>query len=205
MAAEMESLAAILTAEGKTPYIIPGGGSTPIGALGYVNCVREIVEQADDIGLKIDGIVHATGSAGTQAGLVVGLAAIKSDIPLLGIGVRAPQKKQEQMVYDLAVETARYLDSKIKIERDKVQANCNYVGGGYGVPTEGMKTAVKLLAQTEGILLDPVYSGKGMDGFTELVRKGEFSKAKNIVFLHTGGSATLFGYPDIFNLSGYSE
>lgn len=205
MAAEMEDLAAKLTAKGKKPYVIPGGGSTPVGALGYVNCVREIVEQADEMGLKIDGIVHATGSAGTQAGLVVGLAAIKSDIPLLGIGVRAPREKQEQMVYDLAVRTAQHLDAGITIDRDKVRANCDYVGGGYGVPTDGMKTAIKLLAQTEGLLFDPVYSGKGMDGFIDLIRKGAFSDAKNIVFLHTGGSAALFGYPDIFDLPGYSK
>ena len=205
MAAEMEGLAAKLTAKGKTPYIIPGGGSTPVGALGYVNCVREIVEQADEMGLKIDGIVHATGSAGTQAGLVVGLAAINSDIPLLGIGVRAPREKQEQMVYDLAVRTAEYLDLGITIDRNKVRANCDYVGEGYGIPTDGMKAAIKLLAQTEGLLFDPVYSGKGMDGFTDLISKGHFSETRNIVFLHTGGSAALFGYSEIFDLPGYRD
>lgn len=205
MPAEMEELATQLNAKGKKSYIIPGGGSTPVGALGYVNCVREIVEQADEIGMKIDGLVHATGSAGTQAGLVVGLAAIKSDIPLLGIGVRAPREKQEQMVFDLAVRTAKHLDSGIEIVRDKVRANCNYVGGGYGIPTYGMKAAIKLLAQTEGLLFDPVYSGKGMDGFIDLIRNGEYSDAENIVFLHTGGSAALFGYPDIFDLPGYGE
>ncbi|MEL7345812.1 MAG: D-cysteine desulfhydrase family protein, partial [Pseudomonadota bacterium] len=109
MNAEMETLASALRDEGKTPYIIPGGGSNPIGALGYVNCARELVEQAGAMGLRIDALIHATGSAGTQAGLVAGLAAIKSDIHLLGIGVRAPQEKQESMVYDLAQRTLAHL------------------------------------------------------------------------------------------------
>ena len=103
MNAEMEALAEKLRAGGAKPYIIPGGGSNPIGALGYVNCARELIDQAENNGLKIDALVHATGSSGTQAGLVTGLAAVKSDIHLLGIGVRAPQEKQEGMVYDLAV------------------------------------------------------------------------------------------------------
>lgn len=203
MNAEMATLAEKLTDEGETPYIIPGGGSNPIGALGYVNCVRELVEQADEIGVHFDCLVHATGSSGTQAGLVTGLAAIESDIALLGIGVRAPREKQEQMVYDLAVKTAAHLGTGLEIDRAKVVANCDYVGPGYGLPTDGMRDAVKLLARLEGLLFDPVYSGKGMDGLINLVRGGHFSDCENIVFLHTGGSAALFGYPETFGLPGY--
>jgi L-cysteate sulfo-lyase len=203
MNAEMEALAEDLRAQGKTPYIIPGGGSNPTGALGYVNCARELAEQAAEMGLKIDALVHATGSSGTQAGLVAGLAAIQSDIHLLGIGVRAPQEKQEQMVYDLAVKTAAHLDTGVTINRADVRADCGYVGPGYGMPTEGMVEAVKLLARTEGLLFDPVYSGKGLDGMISLIRKGYFDGMENVVFLHTGGSAALFGYPEIFGLPGY--
>lgn len=205
MNAEMEVLAEKLNANGDSCYIIPGGGSNPIGALGYVNCARELEEQADAMGLKVDALIHATGSSGTQAGLVAGLAAIKSNINLLGIGVRAPQAKQEQMVYDLAVKTAAYLDSGIEIERDQVRANCNYVGAGYGLPTDGMRKAVKLLAETEGLLFDPVYSGKGLDGLIDLVKQGEFKDMENIVFLHTGGSSALFGYPEAFELPEYID
>ncbi|EBA03208.1 D-cysteine desulfhydrase [Rhodobacterales bacterium HTCC2150] len=205
MNAEMETLAEELKQKGKTPYIIPGGGSNPIGALGYVNCARELVEQAAGMGLKIDALVHATGSAGTQAGLVTGLAAVQSDIHLLGIGVRAPQEKQEQMVFDLATKTAAYLGTGLTIPRSDVRANTNYVGAGYGLPTDGMISAVKLLAQTEGLLFDPVYSGKGLDGLIAQVKEGYFDGMENVVFLHTGGSAALFGYSDTFDLPGYSE
>ncbi len=205
MNAEMEALAATLRDDGQTPYIIPGGGSNPTGALGYVNCARELVEQATEIGLHIDAFVHATGSSGTQAGLVTGLAAIQSDMHLLGIGVRAPHGKQEDMVFDLAQRTADHLGTGLRIDRTQVRANCDYVGPGYGLPTEGMIKAVKLLARTEGLLFDPVYSGKGLDGLIDLIRKGYFDGMDNIVFLHTGGSAALFGYPDTFDLHGYVD
>ena len=202
---EMQDFADALIEKGKKPYIIPGGGSNPIGALGYVNCARELTEQASEIGLKIDALVHATGSAGTQAGLVTGLAAIQSSIHLLGIGVRAPKDKQEQMVFDLAQKTADYLDKGIEIERDKVRAICDYVGAGYGLPTDGMIKSVKLLAQSEGLLFDPVYSGKGLDGLIDQIKKGYFAGMDNVVFLHTGGSAALFGYPETFELPGYAN
>ena len=202
---EMQDFADALVEKGKKPYIIPGGGSNPIGALGYVNCARELTEQASEIGLKIDALVHATGSAGTQAGLVAGLAAIQSDIHLLGIGVRAPKDKQEQMVFELAQKTADYLGTGIKIEREKVRAICDYVGAGYGLPTDGMIKAVKLLAQSEGLLFDPVYSGKGLDGLIDQINRGYFTGMDNVVFLHTGGSAALFGYPETFELPGYTN
>lgn len=205
MNAEMEQLADTLRQTGKTPYIIPGGGSNPIGALGYVNCARELVEQGEHKGLKIDALVHATGSSGTQAGLVTGLAAVDSDIHLLGIGVRAPREKQETMVYDLAVRTADHLSTGVQIDRASVRANCDYVGSGYGIPTDGMINAVKLLARTEGLLFDPVYSGKGLDGLIDLIRQGYFDGMQNVVFLHTGGSAALFGYDQTFDLHGYTS
>ena len=204
MAQEMTRLAAKLGQQGRKTYIIPGGGSNPIGALGYVNCARELVQQADEMGLAIDALVHATGSSGTQAGLVIGLAALASDIHLLGIGVRVPQPKQEQLIFDLATKTAAHLGG-VNVARDQVRANCDYVGPGYGLPTEGMINAVKRLACTEGLLFDPVYSGKGLDGLIDLVQKGYFAGMDNVVFLHTGGSAALFGYPETFALSDYID
>jgi L-cysteate sulfo-lyase len=203
MNGEMEALAADLRAKGGKPYVIPGGGSNPVGALGYVNAALELVSQANDQGLEIAHVVHATGSAGTQAGLVAGLVAMNSAIPVLGIGVRAPREKQEQSVFDLACRTAEHMGLPGIIKRNHVVANTDYVGAGYGLPTPGMREAVKLVARTEAILLDPVYTGKGMDGLIDQVTKGFFAKNSDVVFLHTGGSAALFGYPGAFDLPGY--
>jgi len=200
MQQEMEQLAEQLKADGARPYVIPGGGSTPVGALGYVSAAMELASQAAARGLRMDYLVHATGSAGTQAGLVAGLHAINSDTKLLGIGVRAPQERQEAMVYDLACRTAEHMRMGGGIPRELVAANCDYVGAGYGLPTAGMLEAVEILARTEGLLLDPVYSGKGMAGLIDLIRKGYFKANDNVVFLHTGGSVALFGYGDAFGL-----
>ena len=198
MNAAMAVLAEQLRAKGKRPYIIPGGGSNAVGALGYVVCALEMVDQFNNLGLNVDHVVHATGSAGTQAGLVAGLQGSRSLIPVLGIGVRAPQPVQEQSVYNLAVKTAELLGVPGAVSRESVVANCNYVGDGYGLPTPGMVEAVTMLARLEGILLDPVYSGKGMAGLIDLCRKGFFKKGQNIVFLHTGGAVGLYGYTHVF-------
>jgi L-cysteate sulfo-lyase len=196
MDAEMLALADKLRTNGQRPYIVPGGGSNRIGALGYVDCALEFMNQANNEGVVIDHVVHATGSAGTQAGLIAGLKATSSGIPLLGIGVNVSREKQEEKVYNLAVETAEYIGAAGCVERSDVVANCDYVGDGYGVPTKGMNDAVLMLARLEGLLIDPVYSGKGMAGMIDLVAKGFFDGANNILFVHTGGSAGLFGYRD---------
>jgi L-cysteate sulfo-lyase len=199
--AAMDEVADEVRGRGGKPYIVPGGASDKIGALGYVNCAIELLTQANDRGLVIDHLITATGSAGTQAGLIVGLKATSSNIPLLGIGVSVPRDAQEEKVYDLAVETAEYIGAPGVVKREDVVANCDYVGDGYGIPTEGMNEAVMMLARTEGLLFDPVYSGKGLAGMIDLIRRGEFSDAKNIVFLHTGGSAGLFAYADQLDLT----
>ncbi len=176
--------------------MIPGGGSNTVGALGYVHVAVELLAQANEMGLRIDRLVHATGSAGTQAGLVVGLEGLNSGIPVLGIGVRLPRDRQEANVHKLAEATAEKLGLKGGIRREAVVANCDYVGDGYGIPTEGMAEALMMTARLEGIFLDPVYSGKGMAGLIDLIRKGQFGKDENVVFLHTGGQVGLFGYKD---------
>ena len=193
--AAMKDVADEVMASGGKPYIIPGGASNKVGALGYVNCAIELLEQIDEQGLDIGHIITATGSAGTQGGLIVGLKAMRSDIPLLGIGVNIPREAQEEKVYKLACETADYIGKPGCVTRDDVVANCDYVGDGYGVPTESMNEAVLMLARYEGLLFDPVYSGKGLAGMIDLIRNGSLS-AGNIVFLHTGGSAALFAYAD---------
>ncbi|MEQ8205753.1 MAG: D-cysteine desulfhydrase [Woeseia sp.] len=197
MNAEMEAVAENLRAQGETPYIIPGGGSNVIGALGYIDCALEIMSQANSASLPIDHIVHATGSAGTQAGLIVGLKATHSGIPLLGIGVNAPQELQEEKVYKLAMETAEFVGAPGVVKRADVIANCDYVGPGYGVPTEAMNEAVLLIARLEGLLVDPVYSGKGLAGMIDQIKNGSLADARHVVFVHTGGSAGLFGYSEL--------
>jgi len=195
---EMLSLAEELRAAGKKPYIVPGGGSNRIGALGYVNAAYELVGQCNDQGLKVDHIVHATGSTGTQAGLVTGLTAIHSGIDLMGISVRAPKEAQEENVYRLACETAELIGSSAALNRSDVVANSDYVGEGYGMPTDGMIEAVEMTARHESILLDPVYSGKAMAGLIDLVRQGFYRREENIVFIHTGGAQALSGYRSLF-------
>lgn len=205
MPAEMEKLADDLRAQGRKPYIIPGGGSNQIGALGYVECAREMLAQADAQDLTIDMIVQPTGSAGTHAGMAAGLFAMESDIDLLGLGTRAPREKQETMVHTLAEKTLKLLGHEQSLPKSRVVANCDYVGAGYGIPTDGMCAAVLMLARLEGLLFDPVYSGKALAGLIDLTQQGYFDGKTNIVFLHTGGSAALFGYPGIFGLPDYQK
>jgi L-cysteate sulfo-lyase len=201
MNGELAKVAARLKSEGRKPYMIPGGGSNPVGALGYVNAAMELIGQANDQDLRIDHIVQATGSAGTQAGLVTGLAGIRSGVPLLGISVRAARDKQEENVFKLACATADLCGASGAVRREDIAANSDYVGKGYGFSTPASLEAIQMLARLEGILLDPVYTGKGMAGFLDLTRKGMFKKGQNVVFLHTGGSVGLFGYVDDFGFS----
>ena len=194
MDAALEKAAEQLRGAGRRPYVIPGGGSNPLGASGYAHCALELFEQAEQAGIGVSHVVHATGSAGTQAGLVAGCHALGWPFAVLGVGVRAPQHEQEEKVFKLACETLAHLGMENNLPRDAVRANCEYIGAGYGLPTDGMLEAVSLLARTEGILLDPVYAGKGMAGLIGLIRAGEFSADDNVVFVHTGGAAALFGY-----------
>jgi L-cysteate sulfo-lyase len=183
---------------GGRPYVIPGGGSNAIGALGYVGCALEILQQAAGLGIRIDRAVHATGSSGTQAGLIAGFDGMRSRVRVLGITVGRPRDNQEKNVGRLLDETWAHLGMTSAPPHDNIEANDNYFGEAYGIPTPAMKEAVGLLAETEGVLLDPVYSGKAMAGLIDLVRKGTFGKDENIVFIHTGGQAGLFAYKPAF-------
>ena len=148
----------------------------------------------------------STGSAGTQAGLLAGLRILNSPMEVLGIGVRAPRDAQEQSVFRLVGATAGKIGVPDAVRREDVVANCDYIGEGYGIPTPATIAAIRMVAELEGILLDPVYSGKGMAGLIDLVRKGRFGKADKVVFLHTGGSAALFGYAgDYFPMHKHAD
>ena len=196
----MHDLAEELRIQGKIPYIIPGGGSNSIGALGYIDCALEFLMQSKSRNIVFNQVIHATGSAGTQAGLVVGIRASNANIPLLGIGVNASKKDQEEKVFRLAKDTAEYIGAPNAVLREHIVANCDYVGSGYGVPTKKMNEAVLLLARLEGLLFDPVYSGKALAGMIDLIQQDKFDKDENILFIHTGGIAGLFGYSSQLNL-----
>lgn len=198
MMAEMEKVAEKLKAQGKKPYIVPGGASNAIGALGYVSCMEEIMNQMFTQGLNFDHMIVPSGSAGTHAGIIAGMIGNAINIPVTGIGVNRPKPKQEEAVYTLANQTLELIGAGVSVPREKVVAYDDYVGPGYSLPTDAMVEAVKLLATTEGILLDPVYSGKAMSGLIDLVRKGHFKEGSNLLFLHTGGSPALYAYLDCF-------
>jgi L-cysteate sulfo-lyase len=194
--AAMAEVADEVRANGGTPYLIPGGASNSVGALGYVGCGIELLQQFGEQNLAIDHLVTATGSAGTHAGLAVGIRGSGSDLPILGFGVNAPQDVQEERVYKLAIETAQVVGAPGCVVREDIVADCNYIGPGYGEPTDSMNEAVLMLARLEGLLFDPVYSGKALAGMIDYIRQGRFEKDQKIVFLHTGGSAGLFAYAD---------
>ncbi len=198
MMAHMGRKGAELDAEGRKPYIVPGGASNAIGAMGYAACAEETMGQLNDLGLDIDHIIVPSGSAGTHAGMAVGMAGVSGNIPISGINVSRPREVQEEIVYKLALETAEKLGVKTEIGRKEIVCFDEYVGPGYSLPTDSMVEAVKLFAGTEAILLDPVYSGKAAAGLIDLVRKGHFPKNSNVLFLHTGGSPALYAYMDTF-------
>lgn len=198
MMEEMEKVAEKLRAEGKKPYIIPGGASNHIGALGYVSCAQEIMQQMFNMGLNFDHVVVPSGSAGTHAGMIAGFVGNNMNIPMSGIDVSRPGDVQRGIVHKLAQETLDYIGAGVTLPEEKVVCFGDYYQPGYSLPNDGMVEAVKMLARTEAILLDPVYSGKAMSGMIDLIRKDYFPKGANVLFLHTGGSPALYAYLPTF-------
>jgi len=192
----MEKLADSIRQKGGKPYIIPGGGSNAVGTLGYVACAEEIIAQAFDKGLNIDCVVCTSGSGGTHAGLAVGFWGNNTNIPVLGINISRPNETQRPVIIKDAVATAK----RFGLDFPEAKVDCveGYVGPGYSLPTPEMVEAVKLMARTEAILLDPVYTGKSFAGLVGLIRQGRFKKGENVVFVHTGGSPALYHYKDYF-------
>ena len=195
MNAEAQAVSEGLRSEGHKPYFIPGGGSNPTGALGYAVCAQEIVQQCQDEGRSFDWLVMATGSTGTQAGLLAGFHALGSDLPVMGVSVRQPKDRQVAAVHALTQTTLDKLAAP-SISVDKILVDDGYVGEGYGIPATSTLEAITLTARTEGVLLDPVYSAKGMAGLIGMVRQGFFAATDNVLFLHTGGATALFAYED---------
>jgi len=186
-----------LAAQGRKGYVIPGGGSNPIGALGYVSCTQEILAQAFDKNIQFDHLVCASGSGGTHSGILVGLRAMGSKIPVTGISVRRPVPEQEGLIGGLATETREFMGLPSEVGEGDLKIFDDYVGPGYSIPTEEMAEAVRIFARKEGILLDPVYTGKAAAGLLDLIQKGYFQKGEKVLFLHTGGAPGLYAYQDV--------
>jgi D-cysteine desulfhydrase len=195
--AAMHRFAHDLTEAGRTPYVIPGGGSNALGALGYVACAEELLAQSFEMGLAIDHLVTASGSGGTHAGLVAGFHGNAAGIPITGVSVRARSHPQEERLHALAQAAAELAGVTTPVPREALQVVDDQVGEGYSLPTDAMIEAIRLFARHEGILLDPVYTGKAAAGLIALAQSGRFGAGERVVFLHTGGSPALYAYQDV--------
>lgn len=174
--------------QGRRPYLVPFGGSNSTGALGYAFAIQEFVEQK----VEADWIVFPSSSGGTQAGMMVGVRVFGCRSKLLGISVDVPQRTLQERVAALAGETSKRLGSRIRFLADEVAVNDDYCAAGYGVLTEAEREAIRLFAQTEGLLIDPVYTGRAAAGMVDLIRKRFFRKNETVLFWHTGGTPALF-------------
>jgi len=190
-----EEIAADLRKSGQIPYVIPAGASYPPGAIAYVNAMLELFSQARNSGFRIDHVIHAAGSGGTQAGLVLANKALGSGVNILGVCAEPHIKdKLVEETVEIAHGAAKLLRLKMTVKPDDVVLNEDYAGEAYEAPTPEALNAIKLVAQTEGILLDPIYTGRAMAGLIDLIKQDHYEKDDNIVFIHTGGTPTLFSY-----------
>ena len=194
MGAAMQQVADELVAQGRKGYIIAGGGSNALGGLGYVACAQELQQQFYDQDVRIDQVVVGSGSSGTHGGLVAGFIGNHINIPIVGIGVSRDPADQEPLVYKEAQAVADLLGLGLTIPREAVVSVGGFWQPKYSIPNEKMVEAVQMLARTEAILLDPVYTGKIMAGLIGLVRQGFFKPGENVLFLHTGGLPSLHAY-----------
>jgi len=196
MAAAMSKIAQQLASLGRKGYVIPGGGSNAIGGLGYVACVQEVQQQWLEMGVAFDAIVVGSGSSGTHGGMAAGFFGNNIKIPLIGIGVSRDPVDQEPLVYKEAQAVADLLGIG-KVPREMVKSIGGYWQPKYSVPNAKMVEAVQMLARTEGVLLDPVYTGKIMAGLMGLARQGFFNPNAKVLFMHTGGVPSLNAYEDV--------
>lgn len=197
LAKAMEDVATEVRTGGGTPYVIPGGGSNALGALGYVACAEEILAQSFDMSLPIDHVVCSSGSGGTHAGLVAGFYGNQSGIPVTGISVRAQKAPQEGKLHALANATSRLAGATWEVPAGEITVRDEFVGPGYSLPTPEMTAAIQIFARTEGILLDPVYTGKTAAGLIAMVGEGAFDRDSNVLLVHTGGSPAIYAYPGV--------
>ena len=184
---------------GKKPYVIPYGGSNVIGALGFVEAMFELELQLEAAGIGIDHIIFASSSGGTHSGMMVGKKLLKQSYSLTGINIDKDEvygMELAEYILKLAGETANYLELENTFTLDDIDLNDAYLGDGYGVVGETEREAIHFTAQHEGILLDPVYTGRAMGGLLDMIRQGKYSRGESVLFWHTGGSPALFAYED---------
>ncbi len=194
MAAAMQEDVDVLARQGRRGYVIPGGGSNAIGGLGYVACVQELLQQTFDLGVRVDHVIVGSGSSGTHGGMLAGFLGHRLDIPLTGIGVSRDPADQVPLVQREAQAVLDLLGVEATVPADAVRCVGGYWQPKYSVPNARMVEAVQLLARTEGLLLDPVYTGKIMAGLIGLARAGHFRDGERVLFMHTGGLPGLFAY-----------
>jgi len=190
----MEDAAEEVRDSGGEPYIIPTGGSNPIGAIAYANAMLEIVSQAVEMGIKVDHVVFSSGSGGTQGGLLFGAKALNFQGRILGISDGASRDPLVHRVVEIANGCAKLIDSQVSVSLRDVDFFDQYAGEGYGILQKEVVDAITTVARAEGIFLDPVYTGKAMWGLIDLIRQGYFEKEETVVFIHTGGAPALFPY-----------
>jgi len=184
-------------AAGRRPYIVPYGGSNPVGASGYVAALEELAAQLADRSLRMDHIVFATSSGGTQAGLCVAAKALHFAARTVGISVDKEAGKLQATLAGLARDTAAHLGLELHFAPDEFFVHDEYCGAGYGIVSEMERAAIRLLAETEGVLLDPVYTGRALAGLIDLIGREAFGPQERVCFWHTGGTPGLFAYGEV--------
>jgi D-cysteine desulfhydrase len=197
MGAAMAAVADSVRASGGKPYVIPGGGSNAVGGLGYVACAQELQQQTLELGLRFDAVVVGSGSSGTHGGMLAGFLGNRIDVPLLGVGVSRDPGQQAPLVKREAQAVCDLLGVAITVTDDDVRCVGGYWQPKYSVPNRRMVEAVQMLARTEAVLVDPVYTGKILAGLIGLAREGFWAPGAKILFLHTGGLPSLFVYEDV--------
>ena len=194
MLKKMNELADELRSKGRNPLVIPAGADVPLGTVGWVNAAEEIGQQLKKQKIDAQYVVLANAGGGTQAGLVLGFKQLKLPLNVVGISVMSKKGKAIDEVITLANETAKLLALDVAVTPDEVTLYDDYIGQGYGIITDDCIKAIRLVAQMEGIFLDPVYTGKAMAGLIDLIHKGQFTSKDTVVFVHTGGLPAVFAY-----------
>ncbi|CAG0995296.1 L-cysteate sulfo-lyase [Anaerolineae bacterium] len=184
-----------LRAQGRKPYLIPVGGSTPLGCASYMLATSELLEQLRAIQVAPDYIFITTGSCGTHAGILAGMKYYNATIPVYGITVSRVKSECLQRIPALIEKTAQLLNHQLPTTHHDLLVNDNYIGPGYALGTTEGRDAILKTARLEGIFLDPVYTGKTMAGLIDLVRRGDIVRGATVIFWHTGGAPGIFGYP----------
>lgn len=196
---DIPALVAQLKAEGKKPYVIPYGGSNELGAVAFIEAYKELNAQREALKVDFSHIIFASSSGATHAGLMLGNKILQTHSQIVGINIDKGEMDKvpfDEHIVSLANSTAQYIAADYQFTADDLILNSDYVGDGYGVIGELEKEAIALTAQNEGILLDPVYTGRAMGGLIDMIRTGQIKATDNVLFWHTGGAPALFAYAD---------